>query len=332
LGKTGTGAGQGAKPAEITARTSQKIESTVGKEGTEEKSLVSLLEDDEEQVLAALRADRSAEGALKVLEKETDRLMLRAGELDQGEKGRESAQYLLQTVRGALPLIGAVRESERWEIQSAATKTREFPRQAAILFGAGVLLILLSSAFAGGLIFKILWGISGSALTAAGGYFYRKSVPEEAKGRTKANLPDMTGQVQEKYLIDAENTYHVLKGILLTADHCLETEKARALSDEIDVCESEGTLSQEEAELFSSLLESAYAARRKSPGDGRIDSQISEISYYLHRKGVEILDYEKKNARFFEILPSPMKESLTIRPALLSGGAVIRKGLAAMEI
>lgn len=255
--------------------------------------------------------------------------MLRAGELQAGDRQQESAQYLLQIVRGALPLIGAVRESERWEIQGPAAEKRPFPKNAAFLSLSGLAVLLCSSAYGGGLFFRILWCLAGGFLIFLGGLLYGKEQAPEILGKGNASVPQ--GEVRERYLIDAEDTYHCLKGILLTADHCLETEKARVLSGGESLSE-EGPLSFEETELFSSLLESAYAARRKEPGIGPVYSQISEISYYLHRRGVEVLDYEETSARHFEILPSPVTETLTIRPALLSGEMVLRKGLAAMAI
>ena len=85
---------------------------------SEERSLPALLEQDREMVMAQLGADRSQEAALRVLEKEADRMMYRAsmGEDASGEGVPEgAASAMLQVLKNMLPLVGAVSEAEVWE-------------------------------------------------------------------------------------------------------------------------------------------------------------------------------------------------------------------------
>ena len=76
---------------------------------------------------------------------------------------------------------------------------------------------------------------------------------------------------------------------------------------------------------MTGLLESAYA----EPDNEYAKEVISEISYYLHRKKIEIVDYNGENKEFFDRMPS--QNSSTIRPALIMADTVLVKGLAAGE-
>ena len=75
-------------------------------------------------------------------------------------------------------------------------------------------------------------------------------------------------------------------------------------------------------ELFSELLESAYAAGSDS---GR--EQAEAIRFYLHRSGIEVCDYVAGRESWFEFLPAGGVG--TIRPALVTEGRLLKKGLAA---
>ena len=68
----------------------------------EEQSLAAFLEQDKDMVMAQLSADRTQENAVRVLEKETDRLMYRAGAFD--ARKAPAAQGMLQVLKSALPL------------------------------------------------------------------------------------------------------------------------------------------------------------------------------------------------------------------------------------
>ena len=79
----------------------------------EEQSLSALLEQDREMVMTQLTQDRVQESAVTVLEKEADRLMVRAGAL--GVEQASTVQGMLQILKCALPLVSSVSEAETWE-------------------------------------------------------------------------------------------------------------------------------------------------------------------------------------------------------------------------
>ena len=56
---------------------------------------------------------------------------------------------------------------------------------------------------------------------------------------------------------------------------------------------------------------------------------ISELKFYLHKKKIDVIDYDGENKELFERMPS--QSTGTIRPALVIADTVLRKGLAAGE-
>ena len=50
------------------------------------------------------------------------------------------------------------------------------------------------------------------------------------------------------------------------------------------------------------------------------------IRYYLHRKQVQTVELGGGKREWFELLPG--KQEMTLRPALVRDGTLIRKGLA----
>ena len=82
-----------------------------------------------------------------------------------------------------------------------------------------------------------------------------------------------------------------------------------------------GKLDPKALELFSELLETAYAA-----GDEGSRESASAIRFYLHNAGIDVVDYAPGQESWFEFLPATRPG--TMRPALASDGKLIKKGLA----
>ena len=59
----------------------------------------------------------------------------------------------------------------------------------------------------------------------------------------------------------------------------------------------------------------------------KILEKTGDVRYYLHNHGIDTVDYSPEHESWFELLPS--EEETTIRPALVSEGRLLVKGLAA---
>ena len=73
------------------------------------------------------------------------------------------------------------------------------------------------------------------------------------------------------------------------------------------------------------MLESAYG----EPDNEYAKEVISEVRFYLHRKKIEVVDYNGENRELFDRMPSDTTS--TIRPALMMADSILVKGLAAGE-
>ena len=299
-------------------------------------TLVALLEADREMLMGSLCADRSPQAAQTAVEKELDRITLRYAEQAEEPAVVEAAQLTLKALRSALPLMDAVGEVRRWE-QTALepVKRKPWTRSAVILLLLGLLLNLSALTALAVLSYRfveplILLEASTPALLSMAVLFfaglrYDKHKPEPAKVALPA--------AREEFLIDPEKVWHQLRGMLLLADNALENVERRemlkaqalpapapALPEPIDTAGTE--LNPRQAELFSGLLEVAYAR-----DDADIREMAENVAFYLHGVGVEVTDYAPGREACFEFLPAPT--SGTLRPALMSGDKVIKKGLAA---
>ena len=295
----------------------------------ENLSLQALLEADREMLEAALAKDRSLPAAQTALEKEIDRILYRCLEQCEDARLRSAAQYILQAVKNTLPLMDAVGEAQAWR-RTIEPEARRRVRPAALIFlFAGVLLVLatvLALHFGGGgftltlpLLRAALPALGGMACLFWSGVLFAR--PEKKKAAPEAPA------VRTEFLIDIEKTWGKLRAIMMLADNALASVRDEAALERRRQAEAQagGDLDAQQVELFAELLESAYALRS---GDRAEDARemITGISFYLHGSAVDVIDFEKGKEAWFEFLPASGMG--TLRPALVSGGKLLKKGLA----
>ena len=298
------------------------------------QTLTDLLKQDEDMVMAQLSADRSAEKAVGVLEKEADRLMYRAGTFDPEQAG--AAQGMLQVLKNALPLVNSVSEAETWKKEQDAASSGKrsgihVPALSVVSGAAGLVCVIAgmigSNAFAGFTrFFQVLWLLAGCVLLLLSGYLAGRGRRRQGKDGHGKGAPDFSRQ--QTFLVDPAKVWHILKGAMLGVDHSLETAREYAGTKEPeDEAGAAGGMKKADLLFFSDLLENAYARRRQSPSDDSLTEQVETIRYYLHERGIETEDYSQQSAKWFEMLPSRGAE-VTIRPAFVKDGEVIMKGVA----
>ena len=121
----------------------------------------------------------------------------------------------------------------------------------------------------------------------------------------------------------SENLYHSLLAILTVVDRNLgEVENASRLTM-ADSAEIRREADTPQLNLLADLLEQAYTQREEEWAE----EIISEISFYLHRKGIDTLDYSPDRSKWFDMMPA--QSDGTLRPALVEDGVLLKKGLAA---
>lgn len=295
----------------------------------EKLSLVALLDEDREMVLASLNGDRALPAAQTALEKAIDRVMYRYVEGCGDEARREGAQHILQAIKNTLPVIDTVGEARTWKKQADAPRGGGLhlgPMAiAALLAGAALILasvvgVLIAGGMSGALAF--LKALLPAAL-GGGCLFWAGAQAARPKKTTIAGEEAL----RTEYLVDAEKAFHCLRGAMLQADAQLERireEDALRRQKVSEVTPGGGKIEPAALELFGELLEAAYAA-----GDEGARESVSAIRFYLHNGGVDVVDYSEGRENWFEFLPAA--KSGTIRPALASEGKLIKKGLASTK-
>ena len=294
----------------------------------EELKLQDILESDKEMILENIAADPSPAAVVNVLDRELDRMLYRYAEGCPDENAVTAAGNMIKSIKNSLPFLEAVDDVKEWKLSGGAEENKRKPGL------AGIILTILGLASAAASFFLQLSRTSESAsvsvlntalplavgiiLVFLGGFLIL-SPRRKKKGEAE--------DTKLEFRVNPGEAYRVLKGIMLAADKSLEDVKETGrLEKERALMASGGSeLKPEEAELFSSLLESLYT-KRNTEKSAETDEMISAIRYYLYRKNVEIVNYSREQAGSFELLPA--KKTGTLRPALKANGRLLKKGLA----
>ncbi len=253
-----------------------------------------LLEQDKERLLQRLESAGQPQEAIRIMEDEVSRILYKYNQDCQDERVSEEALYSLQTVQAALPLAAG----------------SALPLTASVVMAAAAVLVMV---FAGkGSMLTCL--LIALLLTAGslGLAFYA--------GRKSGNAPARPAAGEQYYEVslDSNKLYHSLLAILTVVDRNLgEVENASRLTM-ADSAEIRREADTPQLNLLADLLEQAYTQREEEWAE----EIISEISFYLHRKGIDTLDYSPDRSKWFDM-------DGTLRPALVEDGVLLKKGLAA---
>lgn len=288
----------------------------------ENDSLVTLFEPERERLLSDIQQDRTPQAVQEVLEKAIDRLTIRYAEACADARTRDAAQLTLRTIKQALPLVDSVGEVRRWQSELPVARRSFTPATLApmisgvVLILSGMLSLMISGGLAGivSLVGALIPAALGMAALFWAGMKYNAPKPQSAQD----------GPTREELLEDGEKIWHHLKGMLLAADNALEAIQTQAEPEEhrAEIVAEVDSMPRAEVEMFSGLLESAYAM--EGP-DAR--EMVERICFYLHGAKVDVLDDAPGREAWFEYLPACHPG--TIRPALASEEKLICKGLAA---
>ena len=288
-------------------------------------TLQEFLERDRGRFIAELEKGMTPEKAVAVLESESDRLLLQYNEQAIGDRARDAASHMMHAVRAVLPIADCVGDTKIWE--TAADSAQDLPAShkkkvsPLVLLAAGIALLLAACLLCiktDPVLPESIRPFAGFILTACGGalLFFggrRLSAPPLSEKK-------MLRRTENR--VDAGKIYRAFRAAVSVADRNIEAVRAEERYEKYSAPEAGSVLSPAEAELYSGLLEAAYS------GDGDFAlGRIESLKYYLHTREVEIVDYTDETAELFDVMPS--KLSGTLRPALVQGGKVLRRGMAA---
>ena len=284
--------------------------------------LADLFDAEKETVTGNLARDRSPEATVSTVQKTLDRVLYRYIELCTDRAVCAQAQGILLGVKNTLPLMLAVNDSQHWQLKDGSPDKHRPPLGGIVLAVLGLALILAGALLADYVgdhtitLSSLLLPLVGAVCLLLGGFFIIR------RPRLHSSQNN-TGKVE--YLVEPAMVFQTVRGALLAADKALEDARDRAEAERVRSDESGASpISSEETELFASLLEAAYARRGANDSDAK--EVEANIRYYLHRRGVELEDYTRGHESWFELLPA--RKPGTMRPAMVAGGRLVKKGLA----
>ena len=290
--------------------------------------MTDLLDKDKSNLITELSNAAIPEKAIKVLENETDKLVLRFNEQCDSERERETAAYLMQAVRLSLPLIDSTGTTKVWEHDKEQKKAKSSSDKisvpSALLMFAGIILCIYAMfpmiiagmeasepATTRELVIRMIAVFGGLAAGIVGGLLVRRGPVRTAK------------EQQVEIHVDADKLYRYYRTVILSVDQSLDEVGAR---ERWDKREQAGNIdgrpaTTPELDLFSDLLAASYS------GDPEYAlEKIEAIKYYLHRQQIEVVDYSDSTKQFFDTMPG--SKAGTIRPAMVADGNLLKKGLA----
>ena len=294
-----------------------------------------MLEEDKDKILTAVGNADTPEQVPKLLEDELDKLLIRYNEQCDLEDARRTAASMIQAAKSCLPLVYAYGEPKIWHSSdpgmgaSSAQNGSRSPFFIPVLTAGavcGLLSTLIPSlspqiaSMAGLPVLLILAAASIGLCLLAGRLSSGKN---GASGASRsAGLP-----VHVEIPADPSRIWNSLHALSLLMDQNLTEIIAadewarRSLTDKQSPDSAVSLPGTSELRLFTSLLEAKYS------GDGEYAiEKLGEIPYYLHKNGIETIDYSSESADLFDLLPG--EKAGTLQPALVSGGKLLVKGLA----
>ena len=293
--------------------------------------MTGFLEADREQLISGLKAAGTPEQAQRVVEKEFDRLLLRYNEECTVERVRDAARYMLQAAKMMIPMLSAAGETKVWSNSGAgvgAGGTKMTRKVIACLAGGAVFLagavLGLAVSAGNGLSMSALLGSIPAAILAGILLFFAGRLSFDNRA-----VPGQSAQseYQVEIRIDPEKVWSCMRAVILAVDKSLLEAEDAVNYERSQLPPSEGNgITPEEAELFSGIMENAYSRAQEDPGDSAAQETISMVRYYLHRKQVETVEFGGGKREWFELLPG--QSNMTLRPAFVRDGELIRKGLA----
>ena len=287
------------------------------------ETMQSILEKDKEKFLQMLSSEDNAERAAEQVSRELSRILYVFNEQENSDVVRKAAMQMISAVQAASCLLGCSGETDVYR------RTKKEENADGRLPARFWLFAMLTVACgAGAVVMYILKGNTLTSVLELPLILVLLGLMALFMFLTGMNAHKVAKNPKEEYMthttFDAMKIYRAVFTAVVAIDRQINDVRTdTAIAEKKQRTETRGNLSDAELELLASLLETGMAEE----GEGAKQA-VSEISYYLHRKGAEVVRYTPEHRAWFDMMPSGAG-SETIRPAIVMDGNVLKKGLAA---
>ncbi len=267
----------------------------------------SLLESEKNTIIDQVSSLNKETEIIAYLERVLKKNLISYNEACQSDAVRVRASALMEVMVQDMTLVDSLADVKIYEKVSAEKKKRSVK---VYFFAIAGLVSFVIGLVLNGFHQNVPWLVLLGVLSL---FLFYMSGRSENKAEKKA-------EVEISY--DGEKIYAHLLKTCMVMDQLLSEVKSEEKTSQRHQTEKEiENADQKELSLIGSLLEQAYGDKDNSVSE----NVISEIRYYLHARGIDMLEYSPEHADCFDILPG--KEG-TMRPALIKAGVVLKKGLA----
>ena len=287
------------------------------------ETMQSILEKDKEKFLQMLNSEDNAERAAAQVNRELSRILYVYNEQDESEAVKKAAMQMITAVQAAAAFLDSTGETDVYH------RTRQEENSSGKLPARFWIFAMLTvSCAAGAVVMYILKGNPLGSVLELPLILVLLGLMVVFTFLTGMSSHKVTKKPTEEYMtrstFDAMKIYRAVFASVVAIDRQLQDVRTEAAMTAKKVrTETRGNLSDAELELLSAILETAMA--EESEGARQT---VSDISYYLHRKGAEVVRYTPEHKAWFDMMPSGAGAG-TIRPAIVMDGSVLKKGLAA---
>ncbi len=284
-------------------------------------SVTTLLEEEKEGLLNAVRREKTPAAVRPLLEKTWDRLQLKYLEECGSDSMRALGVYLIQTAKASCGFAGMSGEAQIWEKSTAEQKQKKISTPGVIVCAAALLLMAAS--------LLVLFAkdpdviLKNSALKVGGSLFVLSLTAFFLGGFLIRKMPRKAGrELRADETVDPEKCWRAMHTAALMIDRQIEDASAEEKAERKKaMAEKQAAFTKEETELYAGLLEAKYS------GDGEYAlDRLEDLRYFLHQKGLEVVDLDEAHKEWFDYMPG--EKAGTIRPAIAFGGKLLKKGLA----
>ena len=276
-------------------------------------TMTDIFEKNKENFIRQTETAATPDQAKAVIETTLDRTLYEYNENCGNDRVREAASGFIRAARTEAPLVNSVGDVKIWDryVGEGGQEQISWRFLAPVVIGLVLTAAVLMTQTTNLLRLPIAIVMIAAAMFCfflAGRFAAKKNVQ---------------GRLERKYecLVDADMIYRTLHSVMMVIDQNIDQILLAEKWESMNRSESAaGAPDETEMALFSGLLEAEYS------GDSEYAfEKLSELRYYLHTRNINIVNFSEEHAEWFDRLPSETKG--TLRPALVSDGKLLKKGL-----
>ncbi len=281
-----------------------------------------LLEKDRERFMQSASKAENAQQMIKEAERQLSRVLYIFNEEEQSEQVKAAAYRMIQAVTSVTSFLdcsGRTKIYGKTEYTDGQLKKKRSPMfyvfllLSVVLLGSIVFVIALNSET------EAFFRSHMSIVLLAAACLVTCLLTGITAGKTDRTTEDLVAETTS----DANKVWLSLYQAVVMIDKLLDDVRTEEENEKKKAIREKGVMENDEIELMANLLENAYS----DPDNPASEDMISHIRFYLHNHLVDVVNYSAQDRAWFDMMPA--KDPGTIRPALVSEGRLLKKGLAA---